>query len=91
MEVFISERGNPIFILAQVEFYEIQRWDPGKIYMKWRFSYDKITGPIFSKKPNISKTNQPTKNDEGAVCIYTLVNHFVFSKQSCISTNKDLC
>ena len=25
--------------LARVEFYEIQRWDPGKIYMKWQFSY----------------------------------------------------
>ena len=34
--------------LARVEFYEIQRLDPGKIYMKWQFSYKKINKTLYS-------------------------------------------
>ena len=52
------------------------------------FPIEKLQVQIFSKKVNISKNNQPTKNDEGAGCIYTLVLHFVLSKQSCKSSNK---
>ena len=77
--------------LARVEFYEIQRWDPGKIYMKWQFPNKKLQVKFFSKKAIISKNTQPTKNEERAGCIYTLVLHFVLSKQSCISSNKNLC
>ena len=45
----------------------------------------------FQKKANISKINQPTKNDEGAGCIYTLVlqnyKSKFFSKNVNISKN----
>ena len=36
--------------LARVEFYEIQRWEPGKIYMKWQFSNNKNHKSIFFEK-----------------------------------------
>ena len=46
---------------------------------------------LFKKRVIFQKNNQPTKNDEGAGCIYTLVRHFVLSKKSCISSNRNLC
>ena len=52
------------------------------------FLIKKLHVQIFSKKDDISKNNQPTKNYEGAGCIYTLVLHFVLSKQSCKSSDK---
>ena len=84
--------------LALVEFYEIQRWDPGKnrscVLQAQLISYvkaKKLQVEIFSKKPNVSKNIQPTKTELRAGFIYTLVLHFVLSKQSCISSNKTLC
>ena len=43
---------------------------------------------FFQKRLIFQKNNQPTKNKEGACCIYTLVLHFVPNKQSCKSSNK---
>ena len=55
------------------------------------FLIKRLQVQFLSKKGNISKDNQPTKNDEGAGCIYTLGFHFFLSKQTCISSNKNLC